>query len=203
MPPNNAWVGLVSGGLREITNSFNPKYEQETMEQMLLSNPTVRRFLSSTSEINRYRTDIDQIKTEEVTRRFSQGRELDKMTAAFFQNRDPAMGEKIMEYVANAPPEDQERLVNRVNRHSQTAQLPDGQWWRSVGGLPTSARAEAFLLRFESESLVGQARMLETAGQVSGFSSDNFIKACILLKEQGGPKRRGILPQLADEGELE
>jgi hypothetical protein len=184
MPPNNAWVGLVGGGLRAITDSFNPKMETETLEQMLMSNPSIRRFLSATSEINRYRSDIDQAKTEEVTRRFKQARDLDKLTTAYFQNKDQGVRDKIYDYIENAPAEDQDRLTKRVMRHSQTAQLPDGSWWRSVGGLPTPARAAAFIKRFESESPVGQSRMLELADKVPGFTSDGFIEAAVALKRQ-------------------
>jgi hypothetical protein len=176
MPLNNFFVGMVGGGVRAITNALSPEDDRRSREEMILSNSTVNRFLSKTSPFNQYRDDIEQTRIGETTRRYEQAREVDKLAAGYFQSKDEGIKRSLIDYIENQPPEDQDRLTNRVIHYSETAQLPDRAWWISVASLPTNVRAETFLKRFNGESPEGQLRMIQLAESITGFNSDNFTE---------------------------
>ena len=176
MPLNNFFVGMVGGGVRAITNALSPEDDRRTREEMILSNSAVNRFLSKTSPLNQYRDDIEQTRIGETSRRYEQAREVDKLAAAYFQSKDDGVRGKLIDFIENQPPEDQERLTNRVVHYSETAQLPDRAWWVSVSSLPPTAKAESFLKRFSGESPEGQMRMITLAEKITGFSSSEFVE---------------------------
>jgi hypothetical protein len=177
IPQNNFFVGLVGGGLKFILNQFSEEDQVKTTEEMIASNPSIRRFVSTTSPYAEYRPEIERLKIDETTRRFQQTRELDNMVSNYYKTRDQARGAKIVSFIEAQPEEDQERLTQRVERYSQTAQLPDKQWWINVGALPYNARATAFMDRYMKESSDGKMRMIKLSDKVSGFNSDNFVEA--------------------------
>jgi hypothetical protein len=177
IPQNNLFVGLVGGGLSFILNQFSDKDKVRTTNEMVFANPSVRQFVTSTSPYGEYRMDIERLKLDENTRRYQQTREIDNMSEAFFKTQDPTRGQKIMDFIQSQPEADQDRLIQRVERYSQTAQLPDRTWWVNVGALPTNAKAKAFLERFDKEDQLGKMRMVQLTQTVSGFKSDDFINA--------------------------
>ena len=188
IPQNNFFVGLVGGGLKEILNQFNDKEKIKTTEEMLASNPSVRRFVTSTSPYGAYRKDIERLRIDETTRRYKQTRELDDISDRYFKTKDPALADKISSFIEAQPEADRDRLINRIEHFSQTAQLPDRSWWVNVGSLPYQARATAFLDRFDKENALGKMRMIQLSDKVSGFNSDDFINALTEEKQKRGNK---------------
>lgn len=182
VPSNNFFVGLVGGGIRAITNAFDPITEKKTLTEMALSNQAIKRFVSQTSPMNQYRLEHEEIKTKEVGRRFEQARELDKISDSYFKTRDPKTYQMIEQYIDAQPEEDQDRLIDRTNRHAQVAQLPDKFWWLSAGSMPPKARAEAFVKRWDEETINGRSRMIDLSGKINGFGGEDFVSEVDRIK---------------------
>lgn len=182
IPPNNFFVGLAGGGLATILNQFDPPEKQKLTAELLMANPAIRTVLTSTSPYNEYRLEHRNLIMAETTRRHEQTREVDAMSEMFFRDRNPQQGDKIQQFIESQPESDQERLIGRVERYSQTAQLPDRKWWIEVGQMDYQTRAKAFLSRFDKEESIGKLRMFKLSDTISGFHSDDFINAIIEAK---------------------
>lgn len=194
--PNNPFVGLVGGAYKMVTGQMSEDMKDKSMLQIMTEIPTVRRVMSTTNPYTPYKESVDKIKQDETSRRFAQYRDLDSLTDKFLRSQDPADRERLIQFVEKAPPEDQDRLTNRVLKTQKLFKIPDRTWWVNVSELPPEAKAAAFWDRYSKASPQEKERMIELADQVGGFTSERFINR---LAELASGKAPGSGPEVDGE----
>ncbi len=183
VPSNNFFTGLVGWGVKQIFDGLDPDVAKKTMGEILASAPGINRVLGATSPINAFQENVDNTRTAETTRRFQQHRELDGLSARYFQDQSPDVGKKIHSFITSAPEEDQKRLSDRFETYAKTAQLPDRAWWVTVSGLDNNSKAIEFTRRWNKSQPEEKLRMIQVANRVGSFSGDGFIDALRRVQE--------------------
>lgn len=181
IPSNNPFVNLVGGSYRALTGSLSEELQKKSMTQILTENPSIKRLLSSTNPNTQDRDVIEEAKTKESTRRYSQNREMDNLSEKFLKSGNDTDRQKLLEYLEGAPEQDQQRLINRFKHTEQFFNLPNRQWWVSASELSPEVRARVFYDKFKKAPESEQAKMLEIADSVSGFTSDRFMQEMEIL----------------------
>lgn len=181
IPANNPFVNLVGGSYRALTGSLSEELQKKSMTQILTENPSIKRLLSSTNPNTQDRDVIEEAKTKESTRRYSQNREMDNLSEKFLKSGNDTDRQKLLEYLEGAPEQDQQRLINRFKHTEQFFNLPNRQWWVSASELSPEVRARVFYDKFKKAPESEQAKMLEIADSVSGFASDRFMQEMEIL----------------------
>ena len=183
IPMNNPFVGLVGGGLSVITGEMEEDMKNKTMSQLLAENPSIRRVLASTNPFTQYREKLEQMRTDENTRRFIQKRDLDVMTEKFFRDNDNATKSEIYNYVMKQPEADREHLVNDIMERKKLDKIPDRSWWINIKSMTPEVRANAYWDRYKNASAEEQAQMAQIAKQINGLITDRFVSKLIELKK--------------------
>lgn len=179
----NPFVGLVGGGWKLATGDLPEEIREKGAAELLSSNKTIRRVLSSTDPMGNQYEEIKKTRIEDNTRRYKQNREIDSATKKLIQ--EPGREESkevIAKTITEAPSFDKERLVDRVMKQAETVGLPDKRWWESINTLTAEAKADVWFKRYESLDDEGKRTLVETATKVPGFLTERTIDRIIELK---------------------
>ena len=175
---NNLYNDLVGMGANKVFGELPENQRTEVSNDILRKSPFIRDFLGSTDPRFRLGEEVENIGLEENTRRTKQNREVDELSAEFYEQKK--LGAKppinsVKEYILRQPSEDdRERLYNRFINHDKTKGISNGTWWRDISSLPPEPRAEAFYLEWSRKDEEGKRALEKTAGQLSGFGSARF-----------------------------
>jgi len=175
---NNLYNDLVGMGANKVFGELPESQRTEVSNDILRKSPFIRDFLGSTDPRFRLGEEVEDIGLKENTRRTKQNREVDELSAEFYEQRK--LGTKppvdsVKEYILKQPSEeDRERLYNRFVNHDKTKGIPNGTWWRDISSLPPEPRAEAFYLEWNRKDEAGKRDLEKTASQLSGFGSARF-----------------------------
>jgi hypothetical protein len=180
----NPFVGMVGGAWKMATGDLPKEVREKTAKELLATNKTVRRILSSTDPMaNEYETN-KEIKREDTTRRYKQTRELDQLTKDLLKEPDnDDTKRKIVNLVTTAPEYDQDRLIDRVFNQVELKDIPDKRWWLNVNTLSPESKAEVWFKRYNSSKPDKQRELVETATLIPGFLSERVMDRIIELKQ--------------------
>jgi hypothetical protein len=171
----NPFVGMVGGGAKLLTGQLSDELMSKSTIQLITENPTLKRAISSTNPYEMYREPNKELKVAEATRRFVQSRDIDDMVDKHLDAPTDESKQQILEYIRSQPPEDKERLVDRVKKVQQFHNIPDRTWWLSLTGMTPEVRAEAFWGKFKDASDDDKRQMIQTVRSVNGIRSDRFV----------------------------
>lgn len=179
----NPFVGMVGGGWKLATGDLPQEIREKAAGELLTSNKTIRRMLSSTNPMVKQYEEMKKTRIEDTTRRYKQNREIDTSTKRMLQNtEDQQPRESIAESIATAPNYDKERMVKRVIDQVKIKDIPDKKWWVSLNNLTAEAKADVWFKRFESSSDETKEQLIETAIRMPGFLSERVMSRIIELK---------------------
>ena len=178
--PGNLFTKLGVGALTEAYEKMNPsdrvKFATSNYDKVVeLARGS--RILGGAKDTEQFREGIRDARTGTATQQFEVNKTLDAMVLRYVKTgkSDPALYDRITEYVGKQSGEARSRLENRIEGLVETAALPDRGWWMSVRALQPEDRADQFKARLKTVSPEEQRRMLEIADSLTGFASERFL----------------------------
>lgn len=179
--PSNFFVQIGSNSLTDLYEKMSPTDKvafSKTAYEKWKTTPGLSRVLGLARDTEQFREGIREARTGTATQQFETNKVLDGMVLRYIKGgmQDPALYQRIADYVAQQPPAVQDRLNGRIDDLAETANLPDRGWWLSVKALQPEDRAIQFKARMQKASPEEQQRMLQIADGLTGFVSDRFIE---------------------------
>lgn len=177
--PSNLFAKTGGALLTSAYEKMNPQERAEfgkSNYEHLVDIMKGTRLLGGAKDTEQFREGIREARVTTNTKLFEMNKPLDAMVLKYAKEgmQDPAQYEKILAYIDAAPPEHQDRLESRMEDVIETANLLDRGWWLAVKALSPEDRADQFKARLAKVDAAEQERMMQIAGELSGFTSDRF-----------------------------
>lgn len=116
--------------------------------------------------------------------RREQDKKIDPLVDKYLTTKDTKYLDKIREYMAPLPPEQQERIIQHTDNYAKTVGLPDRKWWTTLMSISPEERAELFHKRYKETPQKDRAALELNAMNLDGFATQRFRAR---IKELGNP----------------
>jgi len=171
----NIYSSIVGGGSSLIMNNLPEGVREKTNTEILKAIPFLRKFLSATDPYAPYRKEMEQLKLEDVTRRYLQTRKLDEMSEVYYSKKEPEKFQGIKDYILSAPVMERQELVERFVDYGRIHNIPDRRWWLDLKSMSPEARAVAFWNRWQTSDESERHNLETYLKQVPSIVSDRMI----------------------------
>lgn len=116
--------------------------------------------------------------------RREQDKKIEPLVDKYIMTKDTKYVEKIREFVAPLPKEQQDRIVQHCDNYAKTVGLPDRKWWTTLMSISPEERAELFHKRYKETPQKDRAALELNAMNLDGFATQRFRAR---IKELGNP----------------
>lgn len=116
--------------------------------------------------------------------RREQDKKIEPLVDKYIMTKDTKYIEKIREFVAPLPKEQQDRIFQHCDNYAKTVGLPDRKWWTTLMSISPEERAELFHKRYKETPQKDRAALELNAMNLDGFATQRFRAR---IKELGNP----------------
>ena len=157
---DNPFAEIAGWGLNQIFDKLPEQERQIAHDEALRQLPGIKRFLRVTDSFNEYRKANEEIGQEIATERYTRSMQLDSIADRVVNGQ--ATQAEAMQYIAQQPVDDRQRLIQRLRRNIAWATVPDRRWWVDLSESPAEAAAAKYWYRWNNSTATEQALMEQT-----------------------------------------
>lgn len=182
---NNIYTQLVGYGLGQIVGKLPEQERQETMKEILRQIPFVRRGVGFGNPDFQAMKENRDIAIEFNTQKYIRSRQLDALADDVVNGKGTRAD--AMRYVMQQPPEERERLLQRLQRHVTYGNLPSRAWWVDLTEVSPEAGATMYWARYEQADAERRKEMDATLMKLANprIATERFMMKLGQLKQKG------------------
>lgn len=179
----NIWTSMTGYAYNNLLSGIPKEEREKVTQELVMSQPFIRRFAAGTDPKHEYQEMMEDADIEANTKRFKTNRDFDSISKLVFEGKQSKSA--VKEQLRQAEPDDRYRLLKRYVAGAKLQNVPDKRFWIDLGDLAPEARAKVFMNRYNQIEKAERKQFLNTAQQIPGIVSKDFVKELIKLKQGG------------------
>jgi hypothetical protein len=181
---NNIYTQLVGYGLEQIIDKLPEQQRQETTKEILRQIPFLRRAVGFGNPDFEAMKENRRIAVEFNTDKYIRTRQLDALAEEVVSG-DKTRSDAVR-YIMAQPPQERERLLQRLQRHVAYGELPNRSWWIDLSEASPEAAATMYWYKYEQADAKAREEMQQTLMKIQNprIATQRFMLKLSQLKRE-------------------
>jgi hypothetical protein len=191
----NVYTSLVGHGYSALTKEWPQEIKDKATEDIILSQPFIRRFAKSTNPYYEHGKDIKDQQIGDATEKYMRTLEFDKLSQQYYNKEVPKEDiNKALDVIKKDYGLDEKlRLQERHRKLGKLQNLPNRQFWLELGSVKNpEVRAKIFWNTYRNASPEDRIMFDKQLRKFPGVTSKRFDIELFKLKRKPIPKESSL-----------
>lgn len=171
---SNPFINMTGFALEQMFKAIGPEERKTVTQELLQDVSMIKGLFGTTNKRNHYRDRSMAIREEDTTRKFTQNREIDRLSNIYYDSPTKARRKEITNFIRKQLPIDRRRLLTRFRSERKLHKIPNRDWWLSLLDDSPEVRAVRYYDRWANLDKKEQLQLRRTGFSIPGLSSPRF-----------------------------